>query len=296
MGLRTKLRFLADRHKQSGLPIVIDEVQRVPEILLGLKRVVDEDNRRGQFVLTGSADVFGLSAAGDSLAGRVQPLVLRPLIAEIYGAVPCRLLDAVEAGPTETLSRLPAPQPYSRRTVVDLILRGGFPEIRGLDDGQRMAVDNSYIDSVIVRDVPVVAPIRKPDLLRRLIDHLAARTAQELNIAKLCDAVGARKETVGAWVDRLERVSSWASAASKRPVHWPKLHLLDTGCATAIRNETATSFDLGADPTALGPILESYVHQELDKSLPLLKSKLRCYARERAPQRGFRLPWCGPRS
>ena len=82
------------------------------------------------------------------------------------------------------------------------MLRGGFPEIRTLDDRQRIARYSNYIDSIIVKDVPIVAPVRKPDLLRRLIDQLAARTAaQELNMSKLCNAVGARKETVGSWLD-----------------------------------------------------------------------------------------------
>ena len=277
-----QLRLMADRHKSCNLPIAIDEVQRVPEITLALKRIVDEDNRKGQFVLTGSADVFGLTTTIDSLAGRVHTLVLRPLsVAEIHGAGPCRLLDAVEASPTEIMATLPPPQPSSRMAAIDLMLRGGFPEIRTLGDRQRMARYSSYIDSIIVKDVPIVAPVRKPDLLRRLIDQLAARTAQELNMSKLCDAIGARKETIGGWVDTLERVcmvqrlQSWASSLAKRAVHWPKLHFLDTGCATALRNQTAASFDIGADPTALGAILETFVHQEIEKTLPLLKSQWR---------------------
>lgn len=98
-------------------------------------------------------------------------------------------------------------------------------------------------------------------------------------MSKLCDAVGARKETVGGWVDTLERVCmiqrlpSWASSSVKRAVHWPKLHFLDTGCATALRNETAASFDIGSDPTALGAILESFVYQELEKTLSLTGSQ-----------------------
>ncbi len=275
-----QLRDIADHHKATGLPIVIDEVQRVPEITLALKRIVDEDNRKGQFLLTGSADVFTLASAGDSLAGRVHTLVLRPLsAAEINGAGPCRLLDAVESSPTAIMSAMPPVQAYSRTIAIDLMLRGGFPEIRTLADRQRNARYGSYIDSIIVKDVPIVAPVRKPDLLRRLIDQLAARTAQELNMSKLCNAVGARKETVGGWVDTLERVCmvqrlpSWAPSAVKRATHWPKLHFLDTGCAAALRNETAASFDMGSDPTALGAILESYFYQELEKTLSLTGSQ-----------------------
>jgi predicted AAA+ superfamily ATPase len=247
---------------------------------LALKRIVDEDNKKGQFVLTGSADVFSLASAGDSLADRVQTLILRPLsAAEINGAGPCLLLDAVESSPKALMSVLPTVRSSSRATALDMMLRGGFPEIRTLDDRQRIARYNSYVDSIIVKDVPIVAPVRKPDLLRRLIDQLAARTAQELNVSKLCNAIGARKETIGGWLDTLERVCmiqrlpSWASSGAKRAIHSQKLHFLDTGCATALRNESANSFEIGADPTALGAILESYVHQELEKTLSLTNSQ-----------------------
>ena len=278
----SQLRLLADRQRSSDLPylpIALDEVQRVPEITLALKRIVDEDNVKGQFILTGSADVFSLANAGDSLAGRVHTLILRPLsAAEIHGVGPCQLLDIVDGAVAQVVHRLPTARPYTRAEALDLIVRGGFPEMRVLKDKQRMTRYSSYVDSLIVKDAPIVAPVRKPDVLRRLIDQLAARTAQELNMAKLCDAVGARKETVGGWVDILERVClvqrlpSWASSATKRAIHWPKLHFLDTGCASALRNEKATSFDLGADPTALGPLLESFVYLELEKSLPALNS------------------------
>ena len=106
-----------------------------------------------------------------------------------------------------------------------------------------------------------------------------ARTAQELNMAKLCNAVGARQETIGSWIDTLERVCmvqrvpSWASSAAKRAVHRPKLHFFDTGCAASLRNETADSFDIGADPTALGAMLESFVYQELEKTLAFTHSQ-----------------------
>lgn len=155
--------------------------------------------------------------------------------------------------------------------------------MRELSDRVRISRYHSYIDSIVVRDVPTVAAVRKSDLLRRLVDQLAARTAQELNISNVCDSLGARKESVASWLDILEqlcmvhRLPAWASAATKRAVHWPKLHFLDSGCGCALRNQTASTFELGADPTALGPVLESFVFQELEKSLPLLRSPWRLW-------------------
>jgi uncharacterized protein len=84
--------------QKSGLPIVIDEVQRLPQITLALKRIVDRERRTGQFVLAGSSGIFTAPKALDTLAGRVSTLTLRPLsAAEIMRAAPCRLLDAAAA-------------------------------------------------------------------------------------------------------------------------------------------------------------------------------------------------------
>lgn len=125
-----QLQLLSEDARNTGLPIVIDEVQRLPEITFALKRIVDADHRPGQFVLTGSSDIFTTGKAYDSLAGRVMTLTLRPLsVAEIAEQAPCRLLDTVEEHPQDCLNALPKPVGYSRADAIDLIVRGGFPEI-----------------------------------------------------------------------------------------------------------------------------------------------------------------------
>jgi hypothetical protein len=73
-------------------------------------------------------------------------------------------------------------------------------------------------------------------------------------------------------VSLISRLPSWASSPIRKGVHWPKLHFLDTGCAAALRDETAQSFDIGADPTALGALMETFVYQELEKTLPFTNS------------------------
>lgn len=279
-----QLHLLSDQAKSSGRPIVLDEVQRVPEITFALKRIVDADRRPGQFVLTGSSDIFTTGAAYDSLAGRVLTLTLRPFsAAEIAGAGPCGLLDAVSSHPADCLDVLPKPRSFTRRQAIDLIVRGGFPEIRALPDPDRMDRYRSYLDSIVERDVAPVAHVRKPDMLRRLIDQMAARTAEEINVAALCQVLGARKETVNDYIDILSRLGivhrlgAWTSSGAKREIKAPKLHFLDTGCATALRGEDSGSFGLGADPTALGHLLETFVFTELEKSLAFLSKRWRLY-------------------
>ena len=115
----------------NGEPIIIDEVQRSKKIALTIKRVVDSDRRMGQFVLTGSSNIFVSADIMDSLAGRVQTLKMLPLSsAEIDAAGPCLLLDWIkESGEPGSL---PPRRAISKDEVIDRIIRGGYPEIRAL--------------------------------------------------------------------------------------------------------------------------------------------------------------------
>ena len=276
---------------KAGPPIVIDEVQRLPRITLALKRIVDRDRRPGQFVLTGSSDIFTMPKALDTLAGRVSTLTLRPFsAAEIMRAGPCRLLDIVSREPVVDPRHLPAPAAYRRADAIDIIVRGGFPEIRPLGDRDRMVRYHAYIASIVERDIAPVAEIRRPDTLRRLVDQLAHRTAEELNVTSLCSALGARKETINAYLDALSRLGivhrlgAWTASGARKEIRSPKVHFMDTGCATALRGEGAGSFGVGADPTALGHVLESFVFCELEKSLPLLDQHWQLYHWRHAPR------------
>lgn len=275
-----QLKALSEGAAGSGLPVVIDEVQRLPGITPALKRIVDADNRRGHFVLTGSSDIFISGKAYDSLAGRVTTLTLRPFsAAEIFGAGPCRILDAVAANPQDPMPLLPPPRAYGRPDVIDLIVRGGFPEMRMLADRHRMDRCASYIDSIIERDVAAVHAVRKPDAVRRLIHQAAWRTAQELNAWGLARDLSVKYDTVSDYLDALTRLGivlrlgAWSSAKTKREIKSPKLHFMDTGLATTLRGEDSASFGINADPTAFGALFETFVFVELEKSLPFLSKR-----------------------
>ncbi|MGC8535690.1 MAG: ATP-binding protein [Rhizomicrobium sp.] len=285
------LNALSVETRPAKLPIVIDEVQRLPQITLTLKRIVDKDRRVGQFVLTGSSNVFTTPKALDSLAGRVSTLTLRPLsTAEIMRAGPCRLLDVVGVEPSALIQRIPPPASLQRSDAVDFLVRGGFPEIRPLRDRDRIGRYAAYIDSIVERDVAPVAEVRRPDALRRMINQLAHRTAEELNVTSLCNVLGMRKETVNAYLDVLSRLGivhrlgAWTASGARKEVRSPKLHFMDTGCATALRGEDSKSFGIGADPVALGHILESFVFCELEKSLPFLDRHWELYHWRLAPR------------
>lgn len=264
------------------LPIVLDEIQRVPDISLALKQIVDVYSQPGQFLLTGSADIFTYSRAVDSLAGRVLTLTLRPLSsAEIMRAGPARVLDAALS--LSPASALPKPASYSRRDAIELMVRGGFPEIRPLEGRDRSDRYSSYLDSIVERDVVGLFPVRKPDNLRRMIDQLAGRTANELNMNSLCSDLGIKHDTAVAYLDALIKLGvvhslgSWASGGASREIKRPKLHVMDTGVAAASRGEDEYSYGISANPAALGPIMETFTFNELEKSLPFQADRWRLY-------------------
>jgi len=258
---------------KGAAPLIIDEAQRSKRLALAIKAHVDRHRRMGQVLLTGSSNIFSSAEVMDSLAGRVQTLVLNPLSsAEIYRSAPCGLLDWAQN--SADLAALPDLPEFTRGEAIGLVTMGGYPELRPLDERARQSRYRAYIDSIVDRDVADVLKVRKTDALRRAIDQLAIRTANELNIQELCANVGIQRQTADQYCDVLERLSivrrlgAWTSGEVRREVRHPKIHMLDTGLASALRNLGANSFDADAHPAALGGLLESWVFSELVKNLP----------------------------
>ncbi|MEL6227376.1 MAG: ATP-binding protein [Pseudomonadota bacterium] len=268
---------------QSDVPVIIDEAQRSPELALAIKKIVDRNRRKGQFVLTGSSNVFTKADVADSLAGRMQTLKLWPLTMSEVNRLPVsRWIDwAMQGAPS--LTQISDPAPLERKDYIDLILMGGYPEIRALPLRSRQRQYRDYIDAVVDRDVADVVPVRKPDALRFLIDQMATRTAQEINISELSKLAKLKRETVDQYLDILMRLSmvtklsAWMPGESKRDVKQPKFHFVDTGIAAALRRLNDRSFDLGNNPEALGGLLESFVVGELQRALPMQDEDYRLY-------------------
>ncbi|MCY4325886.1 MAG: ATP-binding protein [Betaproteobacteria bacterium] len=266
-----------------NLPIVIDEAQRHLEIVLAVKRIVDEHNRKGQFVLAGSSNLLTSLRVADSLAGRALTLKLWPLsVAEMRSRPLVRFLDWA-AGSNPALATLARPEQLSRLDYIDLIVAGGYPAMRGLKVGQAQRMYSSYLDAVVERDVGEVLKIRKPDKMRRLINQLAARTACEINVAALGSRLSLTSRTVGDYIDILERLSivarlgAYSSGRVRREIRNPKLHFVDTGMAAAIDNLQRSSFNITAQPQLLGGLFESFVHGELLRSLQHQQGSFRLY-------------------
>ncbi len=255
-------------------PVIIDEVQRSRSLAISIKRIVDEQRRPGQFLLTGSSNVFATASVADSLAGRVQTLTLLPLsAAEIHIKGPAMILDWA-SGADAAPQGLPQPPVLDRGRYIDLLIRGGYPEVRALPDRVRNRRYRDVINAIVERDVADVLKVRKSDALRRVIDQLAARTAEELSVEALCAVSGIQRATFEQYVDVLTslgvltRLGAWASGATKREIRRPKVHFLDCGVVAALRGFDRESFGPHGDPVAFGHLVETFVFTELTKSIP----------------------------
>jgi predicted AAA+ superfamily ATPase len=248
--------------------MVIDEIQRVPELLVAIKEQVDADPRPGRYLLSGSAQVLALRGLPDTLPGRIETIELWPFSqGEIDGASD-RFVDAVfEQG--EALTHESA---ISRQEYAERIVRGGFPEaLARTNPRRRERFFDSYLADLVARDVSQLSEIERTAEMRTLIRLLAARSGQLLVVTAVGSEARLPSSTVNRYLGLLEevflvkRIPAWSRNVSTRAVGTPKLAFVDSGIAANL---------LGADVRSLlrpggqfGPLLEGFVLMELARQL-----------------------------
>lgn len=256
---------------------VIDEVQRAPELLLAIKRAVDEDYRPGRFLLTGSANVMTLPKVADSLAGRMETLRLLPLCrAEIEGRQ-SGFVDQLFAG------KVAAPNAaIVGDDLVELVLAGGFPEaLERSSPRRRRAWALAYLESVLTRDLRDIAEIERLTELPRFVRLLAEHSARLVNFTRFGSAIGVSYKTAQRYIGLLEQIflvsvlRPWHTNAIKRLVKSPKLHFVDTGLLSAARGLGVDDFR--KDRTKLGGLLENYVYAEILRLMTASEDPPQCF-------------------
>ncbi len=257
-----------------GTPLVIDEVQRAPELFLPIKLRIDRDRKPGSYLLTGSANVLTLPKIGDSLAGRVEVIDLLPLTqAEIDGTAEPNFVHAIFKK-----------EPSARATWdcgVDLferLGRGGFPEHALRASGRRRAQwCESYIRTLLERDVRDLAQIEGLTQLPRLLSLLAVRNGAALNVSSLSRDTGIAPTTLTRYLDLLkalflvQSVSPWTVEEGARLLKAPKIYLVDPALACHLARVEATS--LRESPMLLKPMLEGFVANELQRLIAQSESR-----------------------
>lgn len=258
--------FVADR---PGL-LAIDEVQRVPELLLAIKSEVDRDDRPGRFLVTGSSQLSANRGVTETLAGRIVRFELWPLSQGELAGTQEHFVDAVfrrehPAAP---------PSGLTKRDYLGRAVAGGYPEALRLDGVHRDDWFDSYVETVIEREAPAISASPRTAELPRLVRLVAARHGGVLNVADLARDAGLAERSVHRYLEILEavflirRIPAWTANLSGRETRAPKIYLTDPGLAAHLRGmDLATlatpELALGAD----GPVVEGFVLCELLRQL-----------------------------
>ncbi len=254
---------------------VLDEVQRVPEILLPLKARIDRERAVGQFMLTGSANPVVRFRMGEPLVGRMGAVTLYPLSQGELAGKRERWLEQALQGQL-SLVETEAGDLWER------VVKGGYPSaVLAPTPAARAEWLRGYLDALLTREVRELAEIQRVSELVLLARLLAANSAQRLNHAGLSHECGIPQTTLRRYLNLLEsmfmltRVPAWYTNISQRLLKTPKILLNDTGVACALLDVDKTR--LVQDPLLRGRMLKSFVGVELLKQIEFSGQRVRLY-------------------
>jgi predicted AAA+ superfamily ATPase len=242
--------------------LVIDEVQRAPDLLLAIKKRVDEDPRAGRYILTGSTNLLLQERVSESLAGRAGYLRLWPLTRrEQRGLGTAGVWSELLGAPTKSWPDLLRSPPVEAEPWPALAARGGYPvpAHRLPTTDSRATWFDGYASTYLERDVAQLAAIEHLADLRRLMAALCLRLGGLLNQAEIARDLAVSQTTVKRYIDLLEvshqliRLPAYSVNRTKRLIKSPKVYWTDTGLALWLSGE----------PEARGAHLENIVATDL---------------------------------
>lgn len=246
-------------------PVVIDEAQRVPELLLSIKEDVDRHRRPGQYILTGSADILTIPKVADALAGRMELMTLWPLSTAEVNDNEGNIIDALFTSDFERkVKSIPGFNLYRSMAA------GGFPEpFQRKNPIRRQAWFDSYISTILDRDIKSLSNIQGLTSVPRLLKLLAARISTLHNQSEISRSSGIPNSTLSRYLTLLratfliQELPAWSANLGKRLVKAPKLFLVDTGLACALLGFDEEGLREGGEVG--GRLLENFVVLELFK-------------------------------
>lgn len=254
-----------------GYPLLIDEFQRVPSILLEMKRIVDQkalsgEDNNGMYWLTGSQKFKMMKDVSESLAGRIAVFDMSSLsAAELEGRKACVFHPALE----KLRERMKYCSPKNVHEIYEKIFKGGMPKLIATNmDRERFYAD--YINTYLERDIKELSLVGKLGEFYDFLVYMAARTSMELKYSEIANTIGISAPTAKEWVSILERsgiiyiLRPYYSNFTNRLVKTPKMYFLDTGLAAYLcRWPNAETLENGAMD---GAFFETYVVSEIVKN------------------------------
>ncbi|MCA6463140.1 MAG: ATP-binding protein [Chitinophagaceae bacterium] len=265
-----------------GLPLIIDEVQMVPQLFKALKLIIDEKRFQqhkkinGSYLLTGSANILALPQLAESLVGRMSVLTLYPFsTAEAIEAKG----DGLERILKKDFFQLTNPKKLSITRAIQLAT---FPEIHSKKKDERSTWLDGYITTLLQRDVKLLADIDKIYLLPQLLRILCNRAGGLLNDSDIGREAGLNSVTTKNYRKLLQHmfliteVKPWHKNGGKRLIKAPKGYIIDTSLLCHMMDWDVEVL-AERNPKAFGHVVENYVATELIKQLSFSRPASQLY-------------------
>ena len=248
--------------RSDGGTLIIDEIQKVPELLDAIKYKIDHDNTKGQYLLTGSSNLRFIKKVKDSLAGRLGTIRLRTLsLGEISGGKGTFLQSTFKREfPVKC-------DPFDKRDAIHAAFSGGYPEALVLTDKARKAWYRDYIDDLLLKDVSDVTEIRKLDALQRIAEWLLSYSSKFFDMKSLCASAQISKETADSYLNALkalylfDSVPAWSKSDYAKIGKRAKYFAGDPGLVANLLGWNEERVYIDSD--ACGKLMETWVYHEI---------------------------------
>ena len=259
----------------NGKPLMLDEVQRVPELFRFIKYKCDESNESGQYILSGSQLFKLMSEASDSLSGRVHIVELPTLsLRELKGENYNKHFIPYEDFFNDRMNNL-------KNNTIDLwdvIHRGMYPEMHS-SDKEFINFYSDYVKTYVERDVREIVEVKNLKDFQKFLIAVANRTGEILNVSNIASEIRRDEKTISNWISVLETsgiiylLMPYENSELKRMIKKPKLYFRDTGLASFLtRWNTKETLMNGAmnghmfETFVVSEILKTYANAGLDYS------------------------------
>lgn len=258
--------------------VILDEVQRAPELFLAIKAEVDRNRVAGRFLLTGSANIFLLPKISEYLVGRMEILTLWPLSQD---ELQSRRAVFIDGAFSEKFPLITDPE-LNRKSLIGRLAAGGYPEVQFLSPAdRRKAWFSSYVTTLVQRDVRDLSNVEGLHEMPRLLSLLAAQSASLLNVSELSRNTGLPQMTLKRYLTLLQAtflvhlVPAWFGNIGKRLIKSPRVYLNDAGLLTYLNGMDTDR--LLESPEKMGHILENFVVAELMKQITWSQTQPRVF-------------------
>jgi uncharacterized protein len=247
--------------------VIINEIQRAPELMLPVKYSVDQNRRPGRLFLTGSANVLALPMVADTLVGRIEIHTLWPLSQGEIRGVQESFVDTIFGA-----EKLNPGKRLKLDGLVNMLSVGGYPDVlQRKSSTRRKSWFSAYITTLIERDVRDLRNIEQLTIMPKLLKLLASRAGGLLNYSDLSRSLQINVSTLKNYLSLFELlfvlvpVQPWFGNKGKRLVKSPKMHLNDSGLLCHLLDCDPKA--LANDPSLLGMVFENFVVMEVIKQI-----------------------------